>query len=108
MIFSILLPICDFCRPSRRTLRLERGHSEGSHQGGPGERLLNHDGDNIDNDEEHIDDQHDDDDQHKGARQKLLSGFSLLRGGGYPPFPLRVFGQDDFSLRGEGGTPQFR
>ena len=21
----------------------------------------------------------------------------------YPPFPLRVFGQDDFPLRGEGG-----
>ena len=66
MIFSILLPICDFCRPSRRTLRLERGHSEGSHQGGPGERLLDHDGDNNDNDVEHdeeydIDDQHNDD-----------------------------------------------
>ena len=98
MIFSILLPICDFCRPSRRTLRLERGHSEGSHQGGPGERLLNHDGDNIDNDEEHIDDQHDDDDQHKGARQKLLSGFCPLRGGVYPPCPLRFFWKNDCPL----------
>ena len=29
----------------------------------------------------------------KGGRQKLLSGF-------FPPFPLRVFGQDDFPLRG--------
>ena len=42
----------------------------------------------------------------KGSRQKLLSGFFPLRGG-YPPFPLMVFGQDDFPLRGEGGTPQF-
>ena len=38
--------------------------------------------------------------------QNLLSRFVLLRGeGGYPLFPLRVFGQDDFPLRGEGGTP---
>ena len=37
----------------------------------------------------------------KGGRQKLLSGF-------FPPFPLRVFGQDDFPLSGEGVTPQFR
>ena len=44
--------------------------------------------------------------RHKGRCQKLLSGFFPLRGG-YPPFPLRVFGQDDFPLRGEGGTPQF-
>ena len=43
----------------------------------------------------------------KGIFQKLLSGFFPLRGG-YPPFPPRVFGQDDFPLRGEGGTPQFR
>ena len=41
----------------------------------------------------------------KGGCQKLLSGFFPLRGGGEPPFPLRVFGQDDFLLRGEGGTP---
>ena len=40
----------------------------------------------------------------KGPFQKLLSGFFPLRGG-YPPFPLRVFGQDDFLLRGEEGTP---
>ena len=45
---------------------------------------------------------------HKGTFQKLLSGFCPLRGGVYPPFPLRVFGQDDCPLRGEGGTPQFR
>ena len=31
----------------------------------------------------------------KGTFQKLLSGFCPLRGGVYPPFPLRVFGQDD-------------
>ena len=67
MIISILLPICDCCRPSRRTLRLERGHSEGGYQGGPGERLVDHDGDNNDNDEEHDDDQHDDGDQHDGG-----------------------------------------
>ena len=41
----------------------------------------------------------------KGALQKLLSGFCPLRGGEYPPFPLRVFGQDDFPLRGGGGYP---
>ena len=40
----------------------------------------------------------------KGGCQKLLSGFFSVKGG-YPPFPLRVFGQDDFPLRGEGGTP---
>ena len=28
-----------------------------------------------------------------------------VKGGGYPPFPLRVFGQDDFPLRGEGVPP---
>ena len=38
----------------------------------------------------------------KGTFQKLLSGFFPLRGGEYPPFPLRVFGQDDFPLRGGG------
>ena len=37
--------------------------------------------------------------------RELLSGFFLLRGNGYPPFPLRAFGQDDFPLRGEGGYP---
>ena len=41
----------------------------------------------------------------KGTFQKLLSGFCPLRGGEYPPFPLRVFGQDDFPLRGGGGYP---
>ena len=40
----------------------------------------------------------------KGGCQKLLSGFFPLRGG-VPPFPLRVFGQDDFPLRGEGVPP---
>ena len=44
----------------------------------------------------------------KGSCQKLLSRFFSVKGGGYPPFPLRVFGQDDFPLRGEGGNPQFR
>ena len=38
----------------------------------------------------------------KGSFQKLLSGFFPLRGGG---IPLRVFGQDDFPLRGGGGYP---
>ena len=41
----------------------------------------------------------------KGGCQKLLSGFFPLRGGGYSPFPLRVFGQDDFPLRGRGVPP---
>ena len=42
----------------------------------------------------------------KGTCQKRFSGFCPLRGGwGYPPFPLRVFGQDDFPLRGGGGYP---
>ena len=40
----------------------------------------------------------------KGTCQKRFSGFCPLRGEGYPPFPLRVFGQDDFPLRG-GGLP---
>ena len=40
----------------------------------------------------------------KGTCQKLLSVFfSVKGGGGSPPFPLRVFGQDDFPLSGEGG-----
>ena len=38
----------------------------------------------------------------KGSCQKRFSGFCPLRGGGYPPFPLRVFWQDDFPLRGGG------
>ena len=43
----------------------------------------------------------------KGTFQKRFSGFCPLRGGGgYPPFPLRVFGQNGFPLGG-GGTPQF-
>ena len=41
----------------------------------------------------------------KGSFQKLLTGFFPLRGGGYPQFLLRVFGHDDFPLRGERGTP---
>ena len=39
----------------------------------------------------------------KGIFQKLLSGFFPLRGG-YPPFPLSFFGQNNFPLRG-GGVP---
>ena len=39
----------------------------------------------------------------KGTFQKSFSGFFPLRGG-YPPFPSRVFGHNDFPLRG-GGTP---
>ena len=62
--------------------------------------MLNHDGDNIDNDEEHIDDQHDDDDQHKGARQKLLSGFCPLRG-----YPLNGQSFCQKTLSGQGGYP---
>ena len=37
-----------------------------------------------------------------------IKNYLALRGGGTPPFPLRVFGQDDFLLRGEGGTLPFR
>ena len=46
---------------------------------------------------------------HEGSRQKLPRGFFPLRGGGggYPPILLRVFGQNDFTLRGEGRTPPF-
>ena len=40
-----------------------------------------------------------------GGFQKLLSGTLPLRGGGDPLFPLRVFGQDDLQLRGEGVPP---
>ena len=36
---------------------------------------------------------------------KNLSHKNFRDGGrGYPPFPLRVFGQDDFPFRGGGGT----
>ena len=41
---------------------------------------------------------------HKGTRQKLLSGFFPLRGGGYPAFPLSFFEHIDFPFRG-GGVP---
>ena len=41
------------------------------------------------------------------AVKNYLADFST-KGGGYPPFPLSVFGQDDFPLRGGGGNPQFR
>ena len=46
----------------------------------------------------------------KGRCQRRFSGFFPLRGGGYPPFPLRVFGHNDFPLRGGGGgaPPPFR
>ena len=40
------------------------------------------------------------------AFKNYLADF--FRQGGGAPFPLRVFGQDDFPLRGEGGTPPFR
>ena len=40
--------------------------------------------------------------RHKGTFQKLLGGFFPW---GYPPFPLRVFGQDDFPLRGREVPP---
>ena len=43
----------------------------------------------------------------RDAVKNVLADFFPLRGGGYPPFPLRVFGHNDFPLRG-GGTPQFR
>ena len=39
--------------------------------------------------------------------KNVLADFAREGGGGYPPFPLRVFGHNDFPLRG-GGTPQFR
>ena len=44
---------------------------------------------------------------HTGS--KLTQRIRSAKGvGGYPLFPLKVFGQDDFPLRGGGGTPQFR
>ena len=39
------------------------------------------------------------------AAKNYLADFSAKGGA---PFPLRVFGQDDFTLRGEGVTPPFR
>ena len=42
---------------------------------------------------------------YKGRFQKRFSGFFPLKGGGYPPFPLRVFGQNVFPLRGGGYPP---
>ena len=44
-------------------------------------------------------------DTDKGTRKKLLSVFFMLRGGYPPPIPLRVFGQNDFPLKGEGDPP---
>merc|ERR1711963_976225 len=44
---------------------------------------------------------------YKGSFQKRFSGFCPLRGGGYPPCPLRkktFFFHTDFPLRG-GGVP---
>ena len=40
----------------------------------------------------------------RGAVKKYLADF-FREGGGVPPFPLRVFGQDDFPLRGGGYPP---
>ena len=39
--------------------------------------------------------------------KNYLADFFPLRGGGYPPFPLRVFGQDDFLLRENSAKKQF-
>ena len=43
----------------------------------------------------------------KGTCQKVFCRFFSVKGGGqgYPPFPLRVFGQDDFLIRGGRGVP---
>ena len=38
------------------------------------------------------------------AFKNVLADFSV-KGGGYPPIPLRVFGQNDFPLRGGGYLP---
>ena len=40
------------------------------------------------------------------AFKNYIADFSV-KGGGYPLFPLRFFGHNDFLLRG-GSTPQFR
>ena len=37
--------------------------------------------------------------------KNYLADFFSVKGGGYPPFPLRVFRQDDFPLRVEGVPP---
>ena len=42
----------------------------------------------------------------KGTLQKLLSGFCPLRGG-VPPLSAKLFGHNDFPLRGGGVPPQF-
>ena len=49
-------------------------------------------------------------DTDKGTRQKLLSVFFMLRGGGYPPHSAKGdFGQNDFPLEEGGGKyPPFR
>ena len=41
----------------------------------------------------------------KEAVKNYLADFSVKGGGGYPPFPLRVLGQDDFPVRGRGVLP---
>ena len=38
----------------------------------------------------------------RGAVKNVLADF-VRGGGGYPPFPLRVFWQNDVPLRGQGG-----
>ena len=49
-----------------------------------------------------------------GPKKLILAFFALFGAknlisvkvwGAYPPFPLRVFCQNDFTLRGEGGGP---
>ena len=40
-----------------------------------------------------------------GKLSKTTKRIFSVKGGVYPPFPRRVFGQGDFPLRGEGGTP---
>ena len=48
--------------------------------------------------------------EYKGTCQKRFSGIRPLRGGGYPPFPLRkktFFFSHWFSVKGGGGYPPF-
>ena len=40
-----------------------------------------------------------------GALSKTTQRIFSVKGGKYPPFPLRVFGQNDFPLRGRGVPP---